>query len=101
MIHAKMGSAVYRPRVRFAPSKKLGFREEAFIFFYPALVLGVPGRLRILNQIETVNVMSQFEKRYIGKGTQVKDLDIIRVSIPGGNPKRPHGRLRWQGISGI
>ena len=26
--------------------------------------------------------MSQFEKTYIGKGTQVKDLDIIRVSIP-------------------
>jgi len=25
--------------------------------------------------------MSQFEKRYIGKGTQVKDLNIIRVSI--------------------
>jgi hypothetical protein len=25
--------------------------------------------------------MSQFEKTYIGKGTQVKDLDIIRVSI--------------------
>lgn len=25
--------------------------------------------------------MSQFEKNYIGKGTQVKDLDIIRVSI--------------------
>ncbi|MEX2336361.1 MAG: hypothetical protein WD555_03720 [Fulvivirga sp.] len=25
--------------------------------------------------------MSQFEKTYIGKGTQVKDLNIIRVSI--------------------
>jgi len=25
--------------------------------------------------------MSQFEKTYIGKGTQVKDLDIVRVSI--------------------
>ncbi len=25
--------------------------------------------------------MSQFEKTYIGKGTEVKDLDIIRVSI--------------------
>ncbi|MDN3688251.1 hypothetical protein [Cyclobacterium jeungdonense] len=25
--------------------------------------------------------MSQFKKTYIGKGTQVKDLNIIRVSI--------------------
>ncbi|MEX2592882.1 MAG: hypothetical protein WD426_08905 [Anditalea sp.] len=25
--------------------------------------------------------MSQFEKTYIGKGTQIKDLNIIRVSI--------------------
>ncbi|SHN34990.1 hypothetical protein SAMN04488057_12427 [Cyclobacterium lianum] len=25
--------------------------------------------------------MSQFEKIYIGKGTQVKDLNIIRISI--------------------
>ncbi len=25
--------------------------------------------------------MSQFEKTYIGKGSKVKDLDIIRVSI--------------------
>lgn len=25
--------------------------------------------------------MSQFEKTYIGKGTQVKDLNIIRVSV--------------------
>jgi hypothetical protein len=25
--------------------------------------------------------MSQFEKTYIGKGTQVKDLNIIRVSF--------------------
>tara|TARA_R110001599_G_scaffold221395_4_gene420008 strand:+ start:23210 stop:23467 length:258 start_codon:yes stop_codon:yes gene_type:complete len=25
--------------------------------------------------------MSQFEKTYIGKGSQVKDLNIIRVSI--------------------
>ena len=29
--------------------------------------------------------MSQFEKRYIGKGTQVKDLDIVRVSISKAN----------------
>ncbi len=27
--------------------------------------------------------MSQFEKTYIGKGSKVKDLDIIRVSIAG------------------
>ena len=26
--------------------------------------------------------MSQFEKTYIGKGTQLKDLHIIRISIP-------------------
>ena len=25
--------------------------------------------------------MAKFEKNYIGKGTQVKDLDIVRVSI--------------------
>jgi hypothetical protein len=26
--------------------------------------------------------MSQFEKIYIGKGSKIKDLDIVRVSIP-------------------
>ena len=26
--------------------------------------------------------MAQFEKIYIGKGSKIKDLDILRVSIP-------------------
>lgn len=29
--------------------------------------------------------MAQFEKIYIGKGTKVQDLDIVRVSISKGN----------------
>jgi hypothetical protein len=26
--------------------------------------------------------MAQFEKTYIGKGSKIKDMDIVRVSIP-------------------
>jgi hypothetical protein len=69
------------------PFKKIGFSKGSLPqFFCPALGLGVPGSPRSLkhNQISNLKqlkVMSQFEKTYIGKGTQVKDLDIIRVSI--------------------
>ena len=45
--------------------------------------------------------MAQFEKIYIGKGSKIKDLDIVRVSMtgkPGRNPQRPHGGVRREGI---
>jgi len=34
MIHAKMGAAVFPPRVRFARTKNLGFTVEAFRNFF-------------------------------------------------------------------
>jgi len=34
-----------------------------------------------IQKLKTIEIMTTFQKNYIGKGTRVKNLDIIRVSI--------------------
>src|SRR5690606_5879337 len=60
-------------------------RKPSTIFFISPCLL-CPSQPLFLGIIKfkplNKTVMAQFEKIYIGKGSKIKDLDIVRVSIP-------------------